>query len=139
MSKGSRSVFLLSLLNFGTLRGCGTAITPTSNFSVVVFSDVHFDPFYDTTLFPQLCSADPGSWEAIFKSSIITKPSAWGFDTNYPLLVLALSGIKQNLGSSPVIIFTGDLLGHSFAPTYYSNCTNGARDQALMQAFAANA
>jgi hypothetical protein len=39
--------------------------------------------------------------------------------------VLALSSIKQNLGASPLIIFTGDLLGHGlpqqFYQRYYAN------------------
>ena len=91
------------------------------NFPVVVFSDVHFNPFYDPSLFPELVAADAGEWESIFQTSNITAPSVWGSDTNYPLLALALSSIKQNLGASPLIIFTGDILGHNFPQTVLSN------------------
>ena len=90
-----------------------------NNFPVVVFSDVHFNPFYDPSLFPALVATDAGEWESIFKTSSITAPSAWGSDTNYPLLALALSSIRQNLGASPLIIFTGDILGHNFPQTFY--------------------
>jgi len=33
----------------------------------------------------------------IFKTSSLIAPSAWGSDNNYPLLVFALSSIRQNL------------------------------------------
>ena len=109
------------------------------NFPVVVFSDVHFNPFYDPSLFPELVSADAGEWESIFKTSSISAPSVWGGDTNYPLLALALSSIRQNLGASPLIIFTGDILGHNFPQTFFklygSQNPPSAADVAAMKAF----
>jgi sphingomyelin phosphodiesterase acid-like 3 len=114
-------VFLMGMLIF-SLAGCtGTGNGTNNNFPVVVFSDVHFNPFYDPSLFPALVAADTGEWEGIFKTSKITAPSAWGADTNYPLLALALSSIKQNLGASPLIIFTGDILGHYLPQQFYQN------------------
>lgn len=109
---------------FGALNtGCGS--TTSNNFPVVVFSDVHFNPFYDTTLFPALFKENnTDKWAGIFKTSAIATPSERGADTNYPALVLALESIKQNLGASPLIIFTGDILGHGipqiFYPLYYT-------------------
>jgi len=115
-------VFLIGLLIF-SLPGCtGTGNgtnTTNNNFSVVVFSDVHFNPFYDPTLFTALVAADTDQWATVFQSSVIKAPSTWGYDANYPLLVLALSSIKQNLGASPLIIFTGDILGHDFPKTFF--------------------
>jgi sphingomyelin phosphodiesterase acid-like 3 len=115
-------IFLMGLLIF-YLAGCtgtgnGTNNT-NNNFSVVVFSDVHFNPFYDKTLYKALVAKDADQWATVFQSSLITAPSAWGEDTNYPLLALALSSIKQNLGASPLIIFTGDILGHDFPTTFF--------------------
>jgi hypothetical protein len=64
-------------------------------------------------------------------------------DTNYLLLRLALSGIKQNLGASPVVIFAGDLLVHKISSLYYESCdgltagqTPTAQQVLAMQAFA---
>ena len=118
-------VFLMSMLIF-SLAGCtgtgnGTKNTNTTdnNFSVVVFSDVHFNPFYDKTLYKALVANEADQWATVFQSSLTTAPSIWGEDTNYPLLLLALSGIKQNLGASPLIIFTGDILGHDFPQTFF--------------------
>jgi sphingomyelin phosphodiesterase acid-like 3 len=115
-------LFLMGMLIF-SLSGCtGTGNgtnTTNNNFPVVVFSDVHFNPFYDPSLFPALVAADADQWAGIFQTSKITAPSIWGADTNYPLLALALSSIKQNLGTSPLIIFTGDILGHDFPKTFF--------------------
>jgi sphingomyelin phosphodiesterase acid-like 3 len=114
-------VFLAGILIF-SLTGCtgtGNGTNTNNNFPVVVFSDVHFDPFYDKTLYTQLVANDADQWATVFQSSLTTAPSAWGDDTNYPLLALALSGIKQNLGASPLIIFTGDILGHDFPKTFF--------------------
>jgi sphingomyelin phosphodiesterase acid-like 3 len=120
-----RSFRLFSLLLVLALQlslvACGSSSTNSTNnrFPVVVFSDVHFNPFYDPTLFSKLVAADAGQWTGIFQTSKITAPAVWGADTNYPLLALALSSIKQNMGTSPLIIFTGDILGHNFPKTFF--------------------
>ena len=121
--------------------GTNTASTG-STFPVVVFSDVHFNPFYDTNpaLFQQLVAKDPSEWASVFQTSSITTPSVWGSDTNYPSLVLALASVKQNLGASPLVIFTGDILGHNFPETFYklngSPEIPGPEDVKAMETFA---
>ena len=137
------SVFIISMLIF-SLSGCtGTGNgnnTTNNNFPVVVFSDVHFNPFYDPSLFTTLVAKDADHWATVFQTSPITAPSVWGADTNYPLLVIALSSIKQNLGTSPLIIFTGDILGHNFPKTFFelygSQNPPSDADVAAMKAFA---
>jgi len=102
--------------------GCGggdSGEVPVGTYPVAVFSDIHFNPYYDTKLFNQLVLADPSQWAGVFNQSTITAPSAWGADTNYPSLVLALSGVKQAMGASPLVIFTGDILGHYFSKTFF--------------------
>jgi hypothetical protein len=110
-------------VSMGTLAtGCGgnTDTGPASTFPVAVFSDIHFNPYYDPKLFNQLVVADPSQWAGVFDQSTLTAPSAWGADTNYPSLVLALTGLKQTMGDSPLVIFTGDILGHYFSQTFFS-------------------
>lgn len=136
-------LFFAVLLQF-QLAGCGggtaTSADNSKGIQVVVFSDIHFNPFYDPSLFQQLVAADVGEWPGIFETSSIKAPSAWGSDTNYPLLVLALSRIKQNAGSSPLVIYTGDILGHYFPKTFFtlygSQDPPDAADIAAMEAFA---
>jgi hypothetical protein len=132
----------VACLYLGTLNtGCGGGTTTTSNnFHAVVFSDIHFTPFYDPTLFSALVAADAGAWEGIFKTSSVTTPSTWGQDSNYPLLVLALSSIKQNLGASPLILYTGDILGHGIPQWFYyflngTQKTRDLTDVAAMKSF----
>jgi len=124
MVKITRGMFFPFLLTICLICGCGND-TGNKSFPVVVFSDVHFNPFYDPSLFQQLVTKDASEWASVFQSSNTTTPSTWGSDTNYPLLVLTLSSIKQNLGASPLIVFTGDILGHGipqqFYPRYYAS------------------
>ncbi len=122
--------------------GCGNnANMNTGSFSVIVVSDIHFNPFYDPSLFEALNTSDPSQWAAIFQSSSIAAPSTWGEDTNYPLLAITLSSVRRNLGGSPFIIFTGDLLGHGLPQTFFQlyDPTNAAKptaeDIAAMKAF----
>ena len=102
--------------------------------TAVVFSDIHFDPFYDPALFAALDASDPAEWEGLFRSSGITAPARPGSDTNFPLLALAMSSIRQHAGGGALAVFTGDLLGHNFATTYYG--LHGSQDVAAMRAFA---
>jgi sphingomyelin phosphodiesterase acid-like 3 len=113
---------------FGSiLSGCGGGggSVPDPTFPVVVFSDIHFNPFYDPTLFPTLMTTDPSGWKTTFEGSGITAPSTWGyfggthFDSNYPLLARTLDAVKRNLGASPLVIYTGDILGHLFSTLFY--------------------
>lgn len=138
-----RCIFFLVLVNIFLISGCGggsDSTATTNNASVVVFSDVHFNPFYDKTLLPALVAADASEWAGIFQTSRTTTPSAWSSDTNYPSLVLALSSIKQNQGTGSLVIFTGDVLGH-YMPQYFYTYLNGTinprgpEDVAAMVAF----
>ena len=99
----------------------------------VVFSDVHFNPFYDTTIFPALVAADASQWESIFASSSISEPSTWGEDSNYPLFALALSSIRANSTSSSAAIFPGDILVHQFDTRFYA--LYGSEDEEAMKSF----
>ena len=132
MARFLSGIVVIALAAFCFTRDC-TAF-PSDTYPVAVFSDVHFNPFYDEALFQSLLTSDAGAWAGIFAGSQIKEPSAWGDDTNYPLLVLALSGMRQNLGATPAVIFTGDVLGHEFPQKFYQ--LYGRKDRAAMEAFA---
>jgi sphingomyelin phosphodiesterase acid-like 3 len=136
-------VFVLTLQLQKAGCGGGSGINPTVDptVSAVVSSDVHFNPFFDPSLFPALNAADASQWAGIFRTSSIATPSAWTTDTNYPLLVFTLSGIRQNLGASALVVFTGDILGHYLPQTFYqlydppNSQHPTAADVAAMRAF----
>ncbi|MGB8478286.1 MAG: metallophosphoesterase [Acidobacteriaceae bacterium] len=128
MTKFRRYFLALSLGSSLSMLGCGggnAAPAPAvATFPVMAISDLHFDPFYDSTLFAQLEAQPASQWKSIFQSSSVKTSSAYGSDTNYNLLVATLASLKQNLGASPVVIFSGDMLGHQIPLSFclaYSN------------------
>jgi sphingomyelin phosphodiesterase acid-like 3 len=150
MTQLTRRTFIemASLASAGLFGGCcgSTSIAGTDHFSMPVFSDVHFQPYINPfepgnaalnpgtvaaniALVAQLDAADTSLWPGIFQgaaNATNNTPSAPGADTNYALLTLALASIKQNLGSSPAVLFTGDFLGHGLDqlyPLYSANKT----------------
>ena len=126
----------LSSLTAGCGGGGGEAGSDDSNtFPVLVFSDIHFNPFFDPSLFAALDAAPASNWAAIFELSNVKAAASWSADSNYPSLVLALAGITQNLGQSAFVIYTGDLLGHNF-PALFKQCNGGVQNEAAMEAFA---
>lgn len=126
MSKMSRVLLFGILVGIFSMFGCSGVSTvpptpaPVSVYQVVTVSDLHFNPLYDSNLLPQLLAAEPGDWAGVYAKSTVKAPTGGGTDTNYPLLVLALASMKQNMGSSPVVLFTGDLLGHNIPQTFYT-------------------
>ena len=135
MPRIHRLPVIMALLSVCVLTSCGGGSDERAvESTAVVFSDIHFNPFYDPSLFPALEAADVNEWEAIFQTSSSTTPAGWGSDTNYPLLARSLTSIRQNVQDSPIAIFTGDLLGHYFPQTFFK--LYGSEDVAAMQAFA---
>jgi hypothetical protein len=153
MPQISRRTFLeiASLASAGLLGGCGGAngIAGSDNFPVLVFSDLHFQPYINPllpnstlntatvvanrTLVAQLVAADISQWPGIFDGSLNvsnSKPSGPGVDTNYASLVLALASIQQNVGACPAVLFTGDFLGHGLDQLYAVYMANSTADEA---------
>lgn len=126
---GRSRLFFLMLASALAVCGCGSVNTPAptpaaSAYQVLTVSDLHFNPLYDPTLYSALVGADASQWAGIFQGSTVTRPSAWGADTNYPLLTVALASMKQQMGASPVVLFTGDLLGHNIPQMFYTGYYN---------------
>jgi sphingomyelin phosphodiesterase acid-like 3 len=119
MNNLSRRTFL-ELAGASLVCGCSasTSLSDGVDYPVLAFSDLHFNPLYDSTntkLINNLVAADVSEWASLFQSSPITTLSPAGADTNYPLLALTLAGIKQLRGASPILLYTGDLLGHQIS------------------------
>jgi sphingomyelin phosphodiesterase acid-like 3 len=74
-------VFLMGMLII-SLSGCSSSNNnnQVQGYPVVVFSDVHFNPFYDPSppIFQALVATDATGWADIFKTSSIVTPSVWG-------------------------------------------------------------
>ncbi|MCU1348552.1 MAG: acid sphingomyelinase-like phosphodiesterase protein [Acidobacteria bacterium] len=89
----------------------------------ISISDLHFDPYYDPSLMAKLEATDVSGWSAVFASSAIKTPSAYGADTNDPLLQSFLADLRIRAAGARFVTITGDLLGHHFPQDfqYYSS------------------
>lgn len=94
-------------------------------------SDIHFNPFYDGTLFEKLKTSPADQWETIFAGSNIKDVGTYGdfnYETDYPLLLSAFKNMAAVTKNPDFIIFTGDFLAHTFNDRYEkvnNNSTEG--------------
>lgn len=95
--------------------------------SFLSLSDIHFDPFVacyavkekPCPLLVKLQAAPVDAWPSILQKEDTKKP-AFGYDTNYPLLLKALSDAKTVAKEDQVdfVWVLGDFLGHHFRSHY---------------------
>ncbi len=84
----------------------------------ITISDIHFTPFYDSTLAARLIAADYQHWLAIFQSSSVRGLGMYGKETGYPLLESTLASMRQSASNPGYVILTGDLLAHNYRQTF---------------------
>ncbi|HMS34651.1 MAG TPA: metallophosphoesterase [Ignavibacteria bacterium] len=84
----------------------------------LTFSDIHFDPYYDTTLVSELIKKDFNEWEKVFSGSQIQKINGYGKDSNFPLFRSAMTEMKQRIPDPDFIVITGDFMSHDFNENY---------------------
>jgi len=116
-----RSLWLVPLLAVVIIPGWAsqTAGAP-SRHTFLLVSDIHFNPMADPALVTDLSADDPGQWESILERSQIKAFSAYGQDTNWWLLRSALDQMRKISPHPAFVMYTGDLLAHSFPSTYRS-------------------
>jgi sphingomyelin phosphodiesterase acid-like 3 len=95
------------------------------NVPVLMLSDIHFDPFHDPTLVPQLVTAKVKDWPKILATP--TTPAAAqaykdlqktcgakGTDTDYTLFADSLTAEHAQLPAPLFVTVSGDLMAHQF-------------------------
>ena len=132
----SLNTIWLALILAVLLVGCSGAPSPSSGLHsgdatrrldtgvVLSLTDIHFDPFYDPILFPELVRSAPAEWTRIFESSQVTGYGDYGKDSNYNLFVSALRHAARAAPEAEIILLAGDWLAHGFADTYYEHAGN---------------
>ena len=106
---------------------CVAAVAQQTNESRFLnFSDIHFDPFYDTTLVEKLVRLDYKEWENVFSDSDNTNFGKYGKDTDFRLFRSVMKEMKQRIPGPDFIIITGDFMSHNFNENYkeYSGIEN---------------
>src|SRR5271166_5334812 len=93
---------------------------PASRNKFLLVSDIHFNPMADPALVAELAAADPAQWETILQRSKLTAFSPYGQDSNWWLVRSALDAMVRTEPHPALVMFTGDMLAHSFPETYRS-------------------
>ncbi|MCE7991101.1 MAG: hypothetical protein HEP71_03940 [Roseivirga sp.] len=126
----------MSLLILSVLCACsGTSEPPKSeqpldsNQQIISLSDIHFDPFFDNTLYPVLAKADIADWDSIFNTSSITPTylDPNDNDTNWFLYKSTLNDLKTRNFDPPFLIITGDLLLHNMQRRFDASVSEADR------------
>jgi sphingomyelin phosphodiesterase acid-like 3 len=101
------------------------AAAPGRTVSVLMLSDIHFDPFHDPAKFDALQKAPVNAWAKLLSApEAATQPKAFaalqktckakGVDTDWPLLASSLKAAQHQDGEALLVTVSGDLLAHNF-------------------------
>ena len=84
----------------------------------LLISDMHFDPFYDGELFPQLVEEPVENWAGILEKSQPAGFNPIHTDSNYTLVSTALDDAKNRLPEPDFILYPGDFMCHEWQKKY---------------------
>ncbi len=104
---------------------------PTPPQQWLLVSNVHFTPYDDPSLIPQLLAAPASRWHAILATST-RPPSPYFSDTNFALFESALTAMQATIPNPPVVIIPGDFMAHKFPEQfakYAPDAPPGAYDE----------
>ncbi len=90
--------------------------TPSGQF--LLFTDFHFNPFFDPALFPRLRQAEATAWNAILAESQPVGFNARGSDSNAALISSALADARQRCPRPDFILCAGDFLSHDWEEAF---------------------
>ena len=109
-------------ISIAVLIFCLSVLTPAighaNSGKFLLISDIHFDPFYDPSLFEKLDAQPVEHWETILESSQNKQFSHYGQDTNYPLLRSTLDDAAKRIPDPDFILYPGDSLAHNWHKKY---------------------
>lgn len=92
----------------------GDATAHTAQEQLLAFTDLHFDPFAEPALVPELAQRPAGEWDAFLDRHAAHELPEAGQDANYFLFDSFLRDASARLPRPRFILFAGDLLGHHF-------------------------
>lgn len=143
---GWGSLMLALLFILATNLPAQTKMHPPSTRSVVMFSDIHFDPFHDPGKFEQLQAAPVSEWASILNAPASADQAqqfaalqqtchAHRADTDWPLLTASLHAAQQEQPDPFFVTLSGDLTVHEFSCRFHHMDPDG--DATAYMAFAA--
>lgn len=104
-----------------TESGAQARARPARESTVLLVSDLHFDPFTAGAEVVRTLRGTPTArWAGVLAAAPAAPPSTYGSDSNYPLLVSAGAAMRQAVPRPAFVVVTGDFLGHDFEQKYDS-------------------
>ena len=101
--------------------GAQARARPARESTVLLVSDLHFDPFTAGAEVVKMLRVTPTTgWARVLAAAPASPPSSYGSDSNYPLLISAGAAIRQAVPHPRFVVVTGDFLGHKFEQKYDS-------------------
>lgn len=105
--------------------GLGVAQAQDENAEFLLISDIHFNPFGDSTFTRALANADVSEWETMYKNQFKDGlVSTYGYDSNFWLMQSALENASSEVENPMFIIYPGDFLAHEWY-SQYTACFGG--------------
>lgn len=86
---------------------------------VLCISDIHFDPFYDTTLVQSLITSPSKDWKSVFESSKDKSLGKFSVDANYFLVKSLMNELSKKKDEMDLIYISGDFISHDFVDNFY--------------------
>jgi sphingomyelin phosphodiesterase acid-like 3 len=84
----------------------------------VHISDIHFNPFYDCSLFEQLNAQPVENWAGILEKSQPPGFNPMGQDSNYALIKSSLDEARRRTPAPDFLLVSGDFLAHGWQTNY---------------------
>lgn len=85
----------------------------------LIVTDIHFDPFADPAIVPDLDKSPVSAWSGIFKSGT-DAIQGYGKDAGHALTVSALEAAAAQDMTYDYVLYTGDYLSHDFNAKYFN-------------------
>jgi hypothetical protein len=108
--------FLIVFLTTAARPEQSRAQTATGQFLLI--SDLHFDPFYDGSLFAQLQARPVEQWGAVLETSQPTGFNPRGTDSNHALVRSSLDDARARIPRPDFILYPGDSMAHQWQAKY---------------------
>lgn len=94
------------------------SLGPAAPGTFLLISDIHFDPFYDGSLFSKLNAQPVDEWPSVLAQSQPPGFNPPGTDSNYALLNSSLRDAQQRIPQPDFILYPGDFLSHEWRKKY---------------------
>ena len=119
VARGVRAGMMAIVAAAGCATAGGAPADPAgAPHTVLLVSDLHFNPFADTSLVRTLRGTPTSGWARVLARTQPSTPSKYGADTNYPLLRSAGAAMKQAAPAPAFVVITGDFLAHQYQERY---------------------